>query len=105
MAIQDNINIFGKVLPIILDIAGLIPGLNIPVNAIKIVEDGVNLEETTYTMLMSPDGKTIRDAITKLIDSLGLHAMAIDGKLLVGKAMRPNPPGYTWDIWQGWVAK
>lgn len=96
---------FGKILPIILDVAGLVPGLNIPVNAIKLVSDGVQLEETTYALLQSKQAQPVRDAIHKLASELGYHPTGNGSTITLAPGhVAPPSPNYKWDIWQGWVA-
>jgi len=96
---------FGKILPIILDVAGLVPGLNIPVNAIKLVSDGVQLEETTYALLQSKQAQPVRDAIHNLASQLGLHPTGEGSTItLAAGHVAPPSPNLKWDIWQGWVA-
>jgi hypothetical protein len=74
MTPQNTIDLFGKLLPIVLDVAGLVPGLNIPVNAIKIVQDGIQIEQAIVAMLNSPAGAPIKNAVHRLAGELGLSA-------------------------------
>ena len=105
MSAQDGVVMFGKILPIILDVAGLVPGLNIPVNAIKLVSDGVQLEEATYALLTSKSAAPVRDAVAKLAHELGVHPKGVGSKITVTAGHVPPPShGLKWDIWQGWVA-
>lgn len=103
MDAQVAINLFGKLLPILLDVASLVPGLNIPVGAIKLVEDGIQFEQAAYALLASPEAAPLRDAIHNLAHELNLHPTMDAGSITLDHGRVAPPRGYKWDMLMGWV--
>lgn len=107
MNIQADVALFGKMLAVVLDVASLIPGINIPIGAFRLLEDGIQLEETAYALLVSSEGKPIRDAINKVARDLNVQPVVVSDtrtiKIPPGPRSTSQYPGYHWDIWQGWV--
>ena len=71
---QNAIDILGKVIPLAVDILSLIPGVNIPMGAIKIVEDGVSIEQGARNFFVNTaEGRAAWARLSKFAhDDLGL---------------------------------
>lgn len=83
MNAQAAIDVVGKVLPLVIDVASLIPGVNIPVGAVKVVGDVISIEQAAHKWLTeTPEGKAAWAKIADLSSGLG-HDVAItpDGYL------------------------
>lgn len=72
MNAQTAIDVLGKVLPLVLDVASLIPGVNIPVGAVKVAEDVISIEQAAHTWLTTtPEGKAVWAKIAGLSEKFG----------------------------------
>lgn len=72
MNAQTAIDVLGKVLPLVLDVASLIPGVNIPVGAVKVAEDVISIEQAAHTWLTTtPEGQKVLARIEGLGVDLG----------------------------------
>ena len=104
MVTQGEITLFGALLEVVLDLGSLVPGLNIPVGALRLVEDGIEVEEATYLLLQTPVAHPLRKSINKMAVAMGFHPIAdTPAKTIRIVPANPTPKGYHWDVWQGWV--
>lgn len=81
MSLQQVIVIIGKLLPILLDLAGFIPVIGSFASAIKLAEDGIALEEGAYAFLSTPQGAKVKAAIEQLAHDLGFNAAVTGGAI------------------------
>jgi len=81
MTLQQTITVIGKLLPILLDLAGFIPVIGSFASAIKLAEDGVALEEGVVAFLATPQGAKVKRAIDQLAHDLGYHAQLTGGAI------------------------
>jgi len=91
---QQTIDVLGLVLKLVVDVAGLFPGANIPVSALRVVGDGIEIEEAIHKWLSAtPQGQKVLRRLQDIAERLGV---SIEGK-------RVAPRGYRWDPLWGWV--
>jgi hypothetical protein len=76
MHVQNNIILVQKLLPLVLDVAALVPGLNIPVAAVKIANDSLIVEEAAYSWFTTTGaGKEAMRRIDDIASQLGLSTI------------------------------
>ena len=84
MSSQDAINAVQKLLPLVLDVAAMVPGLNIPVNAVKVINDSLVIEEAAHTWLSGTTaGKEVMSRISDIAENLGLSTTLEKGNIRI----------------------
>lgn len=77
MDAQTAFDVLAKVLPIVLDVAAMVPGVGIPVGAIKVAEDVISIEEGAHTWLTTtPQGRQVWAKVEGFAGDLG-HSLAL----------------------------
>jgi hypothetical protein len=91
---QQAIDVVGLILKLVIDVAGLFPGANIPVSALRVVEDGIEIEEAVHQWLSTtPEGQRALQRLQDVAERLGV---TIEGR-------RVCPRFYRWSPLWGWV--
>ena len=102
---QEGINLLAKVLPLMMDVLAIFPIVSIPTTTIRIVEDGIGLEQAIEAFLTNTrEGKALWAKVQGFGKELGV-GFHLDAGKVTAAHLADTESYYDWSPIWGWVPK